>query len=89
MHQGYPSGRKQIQGQMGHTRCDWHQEIKILQMPTEIVSAEIKLDAAQVITAFGQACSYKLFSHRSCLVVPLDASEDDLADWTPCAGFSE
>ena len=37
---------------------------------TEIVSAEIKSDANHLITAFGQACAYKLFSHKCYLVVP-------------------
>jgi len=37
---------------------------------TEIVSAEVKSDANQLITAFGQACAYKLFSHKCYLVVP-------------------
>ncbi len=37
----------------------------IIKPPTEIVSAEIKTDTRDLITAFGQACSYKLFSHKS------------------------
>jgi hypothetical protein len=44
--------------------------------PLEIVSAEIKTDANQLITAFGQACSYKLFSHKVYLVIPEDAERD-------------
>lgn len=36
----------------------------------EIVSAEIKINTQDVITAFGQACSYKYFSHKSFLVIP-------------------
>jgi len=51
----------------------------IIKPPTEIVSAEIKLDPANLITAFGQACSYKLFSHKSYIVVPDNSSEDDIA----------
>lgn len=51
----------------------------IIQFPTEIVSAEIKLDPNSLITAFGQACSYRLFSHRSYLVIPTDSSEADIA----------
>lgn len=51
----------------------------IVKMPTEIVSAEIKSDAKNLITAFGQACSYKLFSHKSYIVVPKDSSPDDLS----------
>ncbi|MBI5060008.1 hypothetical protein HZB60_09560 [candidate division KSB1 bacterium] len=34
------------------------------------VSAEIKLDPSEPITAFGQACSYLLFSHKVYLVLP-------------------
>jgi len=51
----------------------------IIKPPTEIVSAEIKLDPGNLITAFGQACSYKLFSHKSYIVVPDNSSEDDIA----------
>jgi hypothetical protein len=51
----------------------------IIKFPTEIVSAEIKLDSASLITAFGQACAYWLFSHKSYLVVPATSPEDDLA----------
>jgi hypothetical protein len=51
----------------------------ILQLPAEIVSAEIKLDTSSLITAFGQACSYRLFSHKVYLVVPNSASEADMA----------
>ena len=50
----------------------------IVSFPTEIVSAEIKLDASSLITAFGQACAYKLFSHKSYLVVPRNSPEEDL-----------
>lgn len=39
----------------------------------EIVSAEIKTDTNQLITAFGQASAYKLFSHKVYLVIPKDA----------------
>ena len=51
----------------------------ILQAPTEIVSAEIKLDTQQLVTAFGQACAYLLFSHKSYLVVPKDSLQDEVA----------
>ena len=51
----------------------------IIQFPTEIISAEIKLDSASLITAFGQACAYRLFSHKSYIVVPTDSPEDDIA----------
>jgi hypothetical protein len=51
----------------------------IIQFQPEIVSAEIKLDTsgAALITAFGQACSYKLFSHKVYLVIPKNVSEED------------
>jgi hypothetical protein len=42
----------------------------------EIVSAEIKTDTNQLITAFGQACAYKLFSHKVYLAIPKDAEKD-------------
>jgi hypothetical protein len=51
----------------------------IIRLPTEIVSAEIKIDTNGLITAFGQACAYRLFSHKSYIVVPVDSPEDDLA----------
>lgn len=51
----------------------------IIQFQPEIVSAEIKLDTSgsALITAFGQACSYKLFSHKVYLVIPKNVSEED------------
>lgn len=51
----------------------------IIQAPVEIVSAEIKIDTYQLITAFGQACAYKLFSHKCYLVVPVHSSQDEIA----------
>jgi hypothetical protein len=46
----------------------------------ELVSAEIKTGTStgEIITGFGQACAYKLFSHKSYLVVPTDSNADDL-----------
>ncbi len=44
--------------------------------PLEIVSAEIKIDTTQLITALGQACAYKIFSHKVYLVVPKQAKDD-------------
>jgi hypothetical protein len=49
-----------------------------IQPPIEIVSAEIKIDIGQLITSFGQACSYKLFSHKVYLVIPKDARGVDI-----------
>ncbi|MBT9170888.1 MAG: hypothetical protein DDT18_01241 [Actinobacteria bacterium] len=43
----------------------------------EIVSAEIKTDSNQLITAFGQSCAYKLFSHKVYLLIPTNAGEID------------
>ncbi len=51
----------------------------IVKQPTEIVSAEIKINTTQLITAFGQACAYCLFSHRSYLVVPTQGLRDELS----------
>lgn len=51
----------------------------IFKLPPEIISAEIKTDTNTLITAFGQACSYSLFSHKVYLVIPKSASESDLA----------
>jgi len=50
----------------------------IIKRPTEIVSAEIKKDVNQLITAFGQACAYTLFSHRVYLVVPEQSQDEEL-----------
>ena len=51
----------------------------IIKPGTEVVSAEIKIDTGALITAFGQACSYKLFSHKSYIVIPKESDEEDIA----------
>ncbi len=51
----------------------------IIQAPVEIVSAEIKPDTYQLVTAFGQACAYCLFSHKSYLVIPNATPDDEIA----------
>lgn len=51
----------------------------IIKIPTEIISAEIKTDSTNLITAFGQACSYRLFSHSVYLVIPKQSSESDIS----------
>jgi hypothetical protein len=51
----------------------------IIKPATEIVSAELKIDRAGLIVAFGQACAYKLFSHKSYIVVPSESQEEDIA----------
>ena len=42
----------------------------VINFPTEVVSVEIKIDAAQMMHGFGQSCAYRLFSHRIYLAVP-------------------
>lgn len=49
-----------------------------IQTPIEFISAEIKTDINQLITSFGQVCSYKLFSHKVYLVIPKDARGVDI-----------
>ncbi|MGQ9820767.1 MAG: hypothetical protein ACUVQK_02800 [Thermogutta sp.] len=51
----------------------------IIQAPVEIVSAEIKPDVSQLVTAFGQACAYCLFSHKTYLVISNKAPDDEVA----------
>ena len=51
----------------------------IIQAPVEIVSAEVKPDTTHLVTAFGQACAYCLFSHKSYLVVSNEAPDDEIA----------
>lgn len=51
----------------------------VIKGPTEIVSAEIKTDTTQLITAFGQVCAYKLFSHKAYLVVPKQAADEEVS----------
>jgi len=51
----------------------------IIKIPTEIISAEIKSDISNLITAFGQACSYKLFSNKVYLLIPQQSSEVDIS----------
>ena len=45
----------------------------------EIVSGELKIDSSwdKIVTGFGQACSYLLFSHKSYLAVPKQIKEGD------------
>lgn len=60
----------------------------IIKFQEEITTAEIKIDSNQLIVAFGQACAYKLFSHRVYLVVPKAASKADLKRLDALAGIS-
>lgn len=51
----------------------------IFKFEPEIVAAEIKISGGEsLITALGQACSYRLFAHRSYIVVPRQANKSDL-----------
>ena len=51
---------------------------EIFPVQMELISAEIKTNPNELVTAFGQACAYCLFSHRSYLVVPMNAAKDQL-----------
>lgn len=51
----------------------------IIKTTTEIISAEIKSDILNLITAFGQACSYKLFSNKVYLLIPKQSPETDIS----------
>jgi hypothetical protein len=53
-------------------------ESDIIKFPTEVISVEIKTDTIGLITAFGQACSYKIFSHKSYIVVPKQSLQEDI-----------
>ena len=55
------------------------EESDIYQPPLEVVSAEIKADTGSLVTAFGQACAYKLFSHKSYIAIPQDSAPEDIA----------
>jgi hypothetical protein len=49
----------------------------IVPHPIVIVSAEIKTDTQGLITAFGQACAYGSFSHKTYIVVPRKSDPED------------
>lgn len=55
-------------------------EFDAIKHSTEIISAEIKVqtDSQSLITAFGQACAYKLFSHKVYIVVPKTSPIQDI-----------
>lgn len=50
----------------------------IVQYRMEITSVEMKIDSTQSIIAFGQACSYRLFSHKVYIVIPRKTLPEDL-----------
>ena len=51
----------------------------IFKFEPQIVTAEIKAVAYQPVVAFGQAVAYRLFSHKSYIVVPKLTSDDDMS----------
>lgn len=51
----------------------------IFKFEPQIVTAEIKAVPSQPVVAFGQAVAYRLFSHRSYIVVPNSTSSDDMS----------
>lgn len=50
----------------------------LIQFERQIVVAEIKVEAKEAITAFGQAVAYRLFAHKSFIVMPSTISKADL-----------
>lgn len=50
----------------------------IFKFEPQIVTAEIKAVPSQPVIAFGQAVAYRLFSHKSYIVVPNSTSSDDM-----------
>jgi hypothetical protein len=56
-----------------------HETIDGLPHIEEVITAEIKNtdNSAALIEAFGQACTYRLFCHKTYVVIPKNASEDD------------
>ncbi len=50
----------------------------IFKFEPQIVTAEIKAVPNQPVVAFGQAVAYRLFSHKSYIVVPKLTSSDDM-----------
>jgi hypothetical protein len=50
----------------------------VIKFQPEIISAEIKIDPRDPITAFGQAIAYRLFSSKVYLVEPSTISPEDL-----------
>lgn len=50
----------------------------IFKFEPQIVTAEIKAVPSQPVVAFGQAVAYRLFSHKSYIVVPNSTNSDDM-----------
>lgn len=45
---------------------------------TLIVASEVKVDVSDLLKGFGQACAYRLFAHKSYLVIPQHSPADEL-----------
>jgi hypothetical protein len=76
-----PLGRNKFRDKWGTPDVIGKRESRrsdIIKGITEIVSAEIKTDTLQLITAFGQACAYRIFSNKVYLVVPNKSSDEDI-----------
>lgn len=50
----------------------------LVKFPLEIVAAEVKVNASEAITAFGQAAAYRLFASKTYIAMPSAIPEDDL-----------
>ena len=76
-----PLGGKELGGKWGTPDVIGKKEgVKsdIFPVQMEMISAEIKTNRSELVTAFGQACAYCLFSHRSYVVVPKDAPKEEI-----------
>jgi hypothetical protein len=51
--------------------------LDLINFPPEIVSAELKIDPREPVTAFGQAVAYRLFSTKCYVVMPDQMTETD------------
>jgi len=51
----------------------------LIKFPIEIVSAEVKVNPSEAITAFGQAAAYRLFSSKTYIAMADTIPQDDLS----------
>ena len=49
----------------------------LIKFALEIISAEIKIDPREPVTAFGQSVAYRLFSAKTYVVMPSSMTEED------------
>ncbi len=54
----------------------------IFKFEAQIITAEIKAVPSQPVVAFGQAVAYRLFSHKTYIVVPQQTTSDDMSRLT-------